>query len=130
VLAVGCIGYKFYFDAVVPAKQASDRIREHTDLMDVVQDAAITLTDIISQLNDYALQNAERIVSTVDGAKGMLTQLPGGHLIATSNYFTKGDNLAKGIRRVAATSKDAVREIRDSITKADASRISAHLADS
>src|SRR5436305_5281235 len=96
--AIGFVGYKFYYEAVVPAKRASNRIQEHTALMDSVQEAAIILTDIISQMNDYALRNAEAIVSTVDGAKDMLNKLPGGQLIANSRYFTKGDNLAKGVR--------------------------------
>jgi hypothetical protein len=124
---IGLVGYKFYVEAILPAKRASERLEQNTELMDTVQEAAITLTDIISQLNDYALLNADRIVSTVDGLKDKINQFPGGNLITNSNYFAKGDNLAKGIRNVAATSRNAVQEIRDSVNKADITRISVHL---
>jgi len=126
-LMIGFVGYKFYVEAILPAKRASERLEQNAELMDSVQEAAIALTDIISQLNDYALLNADRIVSTIDGLKDKINQFPGGNLITNSSYFAKGDNLAKGIRSVAATSRNAVQEIRDSVTKADVARISAHL---
>lgn len=128
LITIGIVGYKFYFDAVVPARVASQNIERNSELIDSIQDAAITLTELITLLNDYALSNADSIVTVVDNAKGALSRLPGGQLIANSEYFTKGDNLARGIRRIAAGSRDVVKEVQDSIAKADVKKITTHIA--
>ncbi|WP_456621239.1 MULTISPECIES: hypothetical protein [unclassified Bradyrhizobium] len=123
------VGYNFYVKAIVPAKMATERLEQNGALVDTVQELAILLTDIISQLNDYALLNTEAIVSTVEGVKERIARLPGGSLLVGSSYFAKGENLAKGVRQVAASSRGVVADVRDSITKADVSRIGRHLED-
>jgi hypothetical protein len=123
------VGYNFYVKAIVPAKRATERLEQSGPMVDTVQEVAILLTDIISQLNDYALLNTEAIVSTVEGVKERIARLPGGSLLIGSSYFAKGENLAKGVRQIAASSRSVVADVRDSITKADVSRIGGHLED-
>ena len=123
------VGYNFYVKAIIPAKRATERIEQNSAMVDTVQEVALILTDIISQLNDYALLNTEAIVSTVEHVKEQIARLPGGSFLVGSSYFAKGENLARGVRQVAASSRNVVTDVRDSITKADVSRLGNHLED-
>ena len=120
---IGIVAYRFYLEAVVPARKYSSLIKENAQLMDAVQDAALELTKIITQINDYALLNADKIVGAVEGARVALNFLPGGSKILELDYFKKSQNLAKGIRSVALSSREVVADVGDSIAKADAVRI-------
>jgi hypothetical protein len=124
---IGVVAYKFYTDAVIPVVKASKDIKQNAQLMDAVQDAALELTSIIQQLNDYALVNADQIVSAVDQARVVLNLLPGGAKILELEYFKKGERFARGIRSVAAGAVKVTADIQASVTKADAGKIAKHV---
>jgi hypothetical protein len=97
--------------------------------MDAVQDAALQLTSIINEMNDYALLNADKIVAAIDTARVTLNFLPGGDRVLELDYFKRSESFAKGIRRVAAGARDVVADIQDAVTKADATRILNHVGE-
>jgi hypothetical protein len=126
---IGIVVYRFYVDVVLPAAEVSKRVRQNAELMDAVQDAALQLTGIINEMNDYALLNADRIVTAIDNARVTLNFLPGGRKVLELDYFKRSESFAKGIRRVAAGAREVVADIQDSVTKADATRILNHVGE-
>ena len=126
---IGIIVYRFYVDVVLPAADTSKRITRNAELMDAVQDAALQLTGIINEMNDYALLNADKIVTAIDTARVTLNFLPGGDRVLELDYFKRSESFAKGIRRVAAGAREVVADIQDAVTKADAQRILNHVGE-
>jgi hypothetical protein len=127
-LIIGVVAYKFYKEAIVPTVVATEHMKKNGELIDSVQEASLELIAIITQLNDYALGNADKIIAGIEGARTALAWAPNGDKILQLDVFKKTNDFAKGIRRVAAGSRETVSDIRDAITKADATRINAHVA--
>jgi len=128
-LIIGVVAYKFYKEAIVPTVVATEHMKKNSELIDSVQDASLELIAIITQLNDYALENADKIVAGIEAARTGLKWVPNGEKILEFDVFKKTNDFAKGIRRVAKGSRETVSDIRDAITKADATRINAHVRD-
>jgi hypothetical protein len=122
------VAYNFYLEAVVPAKRASKILRQNAELLDAVQDAALQLTDIITQMNDFALSHAMQIVGNIDNAKGLLALISGGNRILSADYF-KSDAFVRKIRSVAQQSRALVVDVHDSLAKSDARRLTKHVRD-
>jgi energy-coupling factor transporter transmembrane protein EcfT len=123
------VAYNFYLEAVVPAKRASKILRQNAELLDAVQDAALQLTEIITQMNDFALSHATQIVGNIDTAKDLLALIPGGNRILSADYFTKSDAFVRKIRSVAQQSRALVVDVHDSLAKSDARRLANHVRD-
>jgi hypothetical protein len=128
-LCVGFVGYHFYFEAVVPARVASTRLAEHPEVLNLVQDATLQLTEIIIGLNDFSLMNANRILSGMDAARRAAGGLPFGAGRIVDNFLEKPDQFARNIRQIAGSCRETVLDINDAIKKSDLKRIGQHIGD-
>src|SRR5262249_14185162 len=77
ILIISVVAYKFYVDAIVPTVAATEEIKNRAEVMDAIQEAALELTSIITQVNDFALQNAETIVVGIEAVRAALSWVPG-----------------------------------------------------
>lgn len=128
-MMVAFVGYQFYFEAIVPARVAANRMQENPEVLNLVQDATLQLTSIIIDLNDYSLMNAKRIVDAIQAARRVLNTLPFGVGTAAREYLDKPDEFAKKIREMAESSRTIVADMGDSIKRSDFTRIKKHLED-
>jgi len=125
------VGGIFYLQAIIPARDATRRLKEHAHMLDAIQESALQMASIVRQFSYFALYHANDIVSTLDEARAALKIVPLGigNKVLDLNYFKKGDEFASAIRAVANRTDIAVADVRDSVARADASKIVAHLKD-
>jgi hypothetical protein len=114
---VGFVAYKFYVEEILPVKHASERLQQNAELLDVVQEAALQLTGLITEINDFSLYHAKEIVFTIDNIKGVLAGIPFAQTILTAHYLAKPEQLVKKIREFAEASRGIVADIRDSVAQ-------------
>jgi hypothetical protein len=119
--------YKVYVDVVNPAAKAKATIKQHAELLDAIQQATLQLTDIVSQLNDYALIHATSLVKVLEQAKDAVGFIPGASKLLGSSYFKKSEEFVVGIRAIASKSREITNDVRESVSKADARHIVEHV---
>ncbi len=135
-LAVGFVPILFvaaivYLRAFRPARDATRRLKEHAEMIDAIQQTALQMAIIVRQFSYFAVQHANEIVSTIDDARNVLKPIPLGigDKVLNLAYFKKGSEFANAIRAVANRTDIAVADVRESVARADASKIAAHLRD-
>jgi hypothetical protein len=124
---VGFVVYQVYIEAIVPAKRASTNLQQNAELLDVIQNAALLLTGLITEINDFSLYHAKEIVATVDTVKVVVEKIPYVRTVLSTDYFTKPEQLVKKIREFAEASRSVIADIQNSIAQSDGTKIKAHL---
>jgi hypothetical protein len=124
---VGFVAYQFYIEAIVPAKRASTNLHQNAALLNVVQDAALLLTGLITEINDFSLYHAKEIVDTVDAVKIVVEKIPFVNTVLGTDYFTKPEQLVRKIREFAEVSRSVIVDIQNAIAQSDGAKIKSHL---
>jgi hypothetical protein len=72
----GFILYNFYYEVIVKAREAAVTVEQNKDFLNSVQSAALYLTDIIQEMNDYALLHSNEIVAAIHKAREAFAGMP------------------------------------------------------
>jgi len=123
----GFILFKFYYDAIVPARKAALAIEQNKDLLNSVQSAALYLTEIVSEVNDYALLHSNEIVTGIHKVRDAFAGVPLAEKFLPMVELTETEQFGESVRSIAKRSRVAIKDISESISKSDASKMAAHL---
>jgi hypothetical protein len=125
------VGVSAYLQVIRPVAGAKKKIEENAAVLDAVQETTLVMAAIVRKFSDYALFHANDIVSDFDAVKAVLSVLPLklGDKVLKLDYFEKGDDFARAIRAIAERTDTVVDDVREAISKADASRIIQHVRD-
>jgi hypothetical protein len=126
-LIIAFILFEFYYRGVVPARKAALAIEQNKDLLNSVQSAALYLTDIVSEVNDYALLHSNEIVTGIHKAREAFAGIPLAEKLLPMVELTQAEQFGESVRSVAKKSRVAIKDISESISKSDASKMTAHL---
>jgi hypothetical protein len=105
------------------------KTNENKELIDSVQDAALQMTEIISQFNSYALLHADELVMTIERARGMLQDIPIASRILSLPAFQQTETLGYRLRDATERSKDVVTEVATAIRRSDITKLAGHIGE-
>jgi hypothetical protein len=104
----------------------AETLATNKEMLDTVQDSALQLTEMVQQLNNYALLNSSQIVEAVERARVSLAGIPIAERILSIPVFSHTEDLGNQIRLLSDECRVTMSEIADSIRRSDPTKMKSH----
>lgn len=134
VLTVGAVLIFFvvayvYFKQFPKLKSARSKVVASKEMIDAIQQSAIELTEIASDLQALAFKNATQISDVLSTARPLIRKLPIIGKVADSEAMIKVDGLSKMIVTTTENTRKIIAELQASLIEADPKCLQLHLND-
>ncbi|MBX9647949.1 MAG: hypothetical protein K2X57_12940 [Xanthobacteraceae bacterium] len=112
-------GGRFYLDAIAPTREARETAENNKALLDAIQSSALQLSNIIREVNDYALFHANDIVAAINSIRTSLKPIPIANKLLDLEQFQKADKFARSVKSYVDKSRTVIAEVEQAISKFD-----------
>lgn len=119
VLLVLATGVLFLLKDVLPLLRAQQRIAEHREFIDAVQQTAILLTTVLDAAQELAVENAERVTEAFERLRPLVRALPAIGGVADSKPVATTAATARQIVEIATKSRNIIADVREALVHSD-----------
>jgi hypothetical protein len=118
-----------YFKELRRLVKAHSSIKSNKELIDAVQQAAVELTDLASDLQALAFKHANEVSAAINLARPILTNVPLLSKILDNETFSKAQALSSTIVGTTQKARQVIDDLRSALVQANASYLKKYLAD-
>ena len=116
-----------YFKELRRLSKAGASIKSNKELIDAVQQTAVALTDVASDLQLLAFKHAQDFSTAINLAKPYLEKIPLVSKIFQTDAFIKADALSTTIFSSTQKARQVIDDLRTALTEANATHLKKYL---
>jgi hypothetical protein len=118
-----------YFKEFPRVQQARASVAANKDMIDAIQQSAIELTSIASDLQALAFKNANQIAEFLTMARPLIRSIPLLGSVADSEAMTKAEGLSRLIVTTTQNAQRVITDLQQALIEANPKYLKAHLGD-
>lgn len=126
---VAMVGIFFYSKQLSPLLKVRRSIRENKELIDAVQETAIELTKLTSDLQAFALVHARDVASALQEIRPVLKNVPFLKTFTDSKLMSQAETLSNTIIDYSERTETIVSDLRTAITESNPALLKGYLSD-
>lgn len=119
--------YFFYQKEVRPVSLAHKAVMENKDMIDAIQETALSMTELTLILEALAFKHADQVVKALDVTRPQIRALPLVGQLADQPALVRADKLSRVIVSTTASVKEVVSELKIALTRSDPRPLRRHL---
>jgi hypothetical protein len=123
------VGTLFYSKQLSPLLKLRKSIRENKELIDTIQETAIELTKLTSDLQAFALVHAQEVAGALQTIQPLLRSVPFLKNLADNKVISRAETLSSTIIEYAERTETIVSDLRTAIIESNPSLLQGYLAD-
>jgi hypothetical protein len=121
--------YFFYVKEIRPIASAQKRVEENKELLDLIQDAALKMTNTARDLRALTYKHAEDVTQVLHVARPAMARIPVLGKVAESAEFERADWLASKIVSLADRSERVLDDVKEALVESDPSGLKSYLGE-
>jgi len=118
-----------YFKEFPRVRRAKDAVGANKEMIDAIQQSAIELSEIASDLQALAFKNASQIAQALTVARPLIRQLPLIGKVADSEIMIKTEGLSRLIVESTQNTRKVIDDLKQALVEADPKYLTSHLDD-
>jgi ABC-type multidrug transport system fused ATPase/permease subunit len=111
--------YFFYVKEIRPISRAQRAVGQSTEMIDAVQETAISMTELALELQALAFKHADKVATALDAVRPQIRAIPVIGKVADHPMLTGADTLSKAIVSTTENVREVVTDIQTALVSSD-----------
>jgi hypothetical protein len=111
--------YFFYVKEIRPISRMQEAVGKNAEMIDAVQDTAMSMTELALQLQTLAFKHADAVASTIEVVRPQIRAIPVVGQIADHPMLVRTEGLSKTIVEITENIKEVVSDVQTALINSD-----------